>query len=228
MSLFFYFFHIILFWVNAVVVITMIFGAHFISVCQSGFLIVCIGTMHFSLNVGSKAEAMSSSSRVSVYLCVAVFLSDIVDYLIFITSVRSLSSYTAKIELLKRCRVGVTKGTLTYFFPESASVNSTRGLSVLSMASSTSVFCHEGVKCLAFQSVHRTCAVAFCCSSTLAIGTCQSSPSSWTNYFPAVIAPFFLFQVPLFPPTVGIATDQLLAEPHFMICLLTIWLCFPT
>ena len=66
------------------------------------------------------------------------------------------SSFTFRIEELKRRRTGLAKETLTYFSLESASVNSVRERRDLLMASSTSVSCYVGMRCLALLSVDKT------------------------------------------------------------------------
>lgn len=83
-----------------------------------------------------------------------------------------LSSFTFKMEDLKRWRTGFTKETLTYFSLESASVNSNRGLKDLFMASRTSVSCQVGMRCLAFLSLDKTWEIALCCYRTRAIIAC--------------------------------------------------------
>lgn len=93
---------------------------------------------------------------------VTVCVTEIICYLQFDALARSVSSScTSNIWLLKRWRVGFRKET--HFSPERASLNSTRGLSDLLMASSTSVSCHVREK---------TWAMAFCCSRTLSTIAC--------------------------------------------------------
>jgi len=130
-----------------------------------------------------------------------------------------LSSSTANIELLKRWRVGLKKkkDTLTYFSPESASVNSISGLTDLLTASSTSMFRHEGVRCLTFRPFEKTWALAFCCSRTLTITAFLYPHLVGHSVFIECSGGFSSFCASasslVLSPTVGEAADQLLAEP---------------
>ncbi len=125
------------------------------------------------------------------------------------------SSCTSYIELLKRWRVGFRRDTLIYFSPESASVNSTRGLRDLLMASSTSMSCQERVRCLSFRSLERTWVMALCCSRTLSIMACLEPHLVGHSVLRECSGSFScLCKFPLFFPTIGKAADELLADPH--------------
>lgn len=126
-----------------------------------------------TLKFGSRREAMASRPSVAEsehfsfkYWRMALFMS----------FVRSVSSWAwVRTVLLKRWSTGLRYYTLTNSSPDSASVNSVRGLRVLLTDSKKhSNTCHVGASCRVFLSALRTWNMAFSCSITLWIIFCRN------------------------------------------------------
>lgn len=111
--------------------------------------------IYLSLSRGLTKEAISSRSLVagSEYFSLRYWR-----IAVFMCFVRSMSSSEwGRTVLFSRWSTGLRYHTLTYCSPDSASVNSVRGLKVLLTDSPTSISCQVGTRCLVFLSALRTC-----------------------------------------------------------------------